>query len=665
MALRVPLHAHDAADDGGERGGQATQVDFEDLWQHRAALRDICERIVGDAATADDVVQETYMRALRNLDTLERRPSLMPWLATVARRRSIDELRRRRYQHPVDELPDEGTKPEYDPGESAAVNETVTQVREALTALSDRERDLLMRQVNQGLSLAELAESEDSSVASVRSVLSRARSKLRDALSDAGARVIGPLGVLGGWLRRKTTDLNVKVQQASPLVGGSYDRLGEIATASVTAAALAVGGALVPAGASSSGGEEAAIETVEVSSEHAASPAVPYRDLSPTLDSTPEVESTSPDVKPEKQSERSISVSTQGPGDAGEGLTDLSTIDNGEPGNERHAPKPASENPVEEEADDPDDADFTDVDTAQNGHLMALGQARDCEVDFCSVLFASEDGGQSWARLDARGLEATQLLLPPTYPDIDRIYALGPDGLQISVDGGESFGSITGATFTEHGAISPTFADDDLILGGDAPGWRFDAEDELAQPGPYEGLPGNEVVFSFAHDYADTGVAFASSTYLGPGGWWQAGVYACTEDGCSDPVALEGLRELAQVEAVNGALAAWTGQRLWLSSDGGSTFEQPELPTHGRITGVAGDGSTLFLGTELSAQNQQGGLFKRTPDGSWVSVGGETALADGVLSVSILDSGEVLAAPATGGFLCSGDGGATWAPSCG
>lgn len=663
MALRVSPYSHDA-DDGDERGGQATQVAFEDLWKHRAALRDICQRIVGDAATADDMVQETYLRAFRNLDSLERRPSLMPWLATVARRRSIDELRRRGYQQPVEEVPDEGTTPEYDPGETAAVNETVSQVREALTALTNRERHLLVRQVNQGLSLVELAEFEDSSVASVRSVLSRARMKLRDALSDVGTRVLAPLGPLGAWLKRKTTDLNVKVQQASPLVGGSYDRLGEIATASVTAAALAVGGALVPAGAATGEDDGTAIETVEVSSAYGAPSTVPSDTAFPTSWSTDEAVPAASAVKPEKQSESAFRVSTQGPGDAGEGVAGFPTLDNGEPGNERHAPKPSSENPVEEDADGPGDADFTDIDIAHNGQLMALGQARDCEVDLCSVLFASEDGGRTWIRLEARGLEATQLLLPPTYPDINRIYALGPDGLQISVDGGESFGQITGATFTKHGAISPSFADDDRILGGDAPGWEFDAEKEFARPGPYEGLPGNEVVFSFAHDYADTGVAFASSTYLGPDGWWQAGVYACTEDGCSDPVALDGLRELAEVEAVDGAIAAWKGQQLWLSTDGGSTFEQPELPNHGRITGVAGAGSVLFLGTELSAQNQQGGLFKRASDGTWLSVGAGTALADGVKTVSILDSGEVLAAPVTGGFLCSADGGATWAPTC-
>lgn len=186
MGVRAGAHARGR--DGGEgnegEGGEGSgeprpRVDFEELWSHRDALRDLCRRIVGDAATAEDVVQDTYVRAWNNLEQLERRPSLMPWLATVARRRSIDELRRRRRSTPVEVLRDEATRPELDPGESTAVGETVERVRDALTALTERERQLLTRRVELGLSLAELADEEESSVGSVRSVLSRARTKLR------------------------------------------------------------------------------------------------------------------------------------------------------------------------------------------------------------------------------------------------------------------------------------------------------------------------------------------------------------------------------------------------------------------------------------------------------------------------------------------------------
>lgn len=164
---------------GGGSGEPRPRVDFEELWSHRQALSDLCRRIVGDPATAEDVVQDTYIRALHNLEQLERRPSLMPWLATVARRRSIDELRRRRRSTPVDAMCDEATRPELDPGESTAAGETVERVRRALTALTERERQLLTLRVDLGLSLAELADEDESSVDSVRSVLSRARTKLR------------------------------------------------------------------------------------------------------------------------------------------------------------------------------------------------------------------------------------------------------------------------------------------------------------------------------------------------------------------------------------------------------------------------------------------------------------------------------------------------------
>src|SRR5215468_4135649 len=66
--------------------------------QYRAPLMAYVLRLTaGDRQHAEDVVQETMVRAWRQAGELDlAEPSLMPWLATVARRIVIDQGRRRR-----------------------------------------------------------------------------------------------------------------------------------------------------------------------------------------------------------------------------------------------------------------------------------------------------------------------------------------------------------------------------------------------------------------------------------------------------------------------------------------------------------------------------------------------------------------------------------------
>jgi RNA polymerase sigma-70 factor (ECF subfamily) len=78
--------------------------------RHSGALRSFAMRLTGgNASKAEDVVQETMLRAWRHLDALdEARGSQRTWLFTVARRIAIDEWRSRpeRLEYPTDVVPD-------------------------------------------------------------------------------------------------------------------------------------------------------------------------------------------------------------------------------------------------------------------------------------------------------------------------------------------------------------------------------------------------------------------------------------------------------------------------------------------------------------------------------------------------------------------------------
>src|SRR5690348_2297038 len=122
---------------------------------HAGALHDYVERFCTDRATADDVVQETFIRAWRHLPQLsaEDRP-IKPWLFRVARNLLIDAHRAARSRPTVlEELPDEGAG--TDPGLEQVLDREL--VSAALRRLSPAHRTVVVETFYNGGSLAAVA----------------------------------------------------------------------------------------------------------------------------------------------------------------------------------------------------------------------------------------------------------------------------------------------------------------------------------------------------------------------------------------------------------------------------------------------------------------------------------------------------------------------------
>ena len=123
--------------------------------EHALALWHFCLRLVGnDRARAEDVVQETLLRAWRHREILESPPpALRAWLYTVARNIVTDEWRRRRahLETPVAEVPESGTGDDSDQLLLSWV------VAEAITRLSPDHRAVLLECYYRGRPVAEVA----------------------------------------------------------------------------------------------------------------------------------------------------------------------------------------------------------------------------------------------------------------------------------------------------------------------------------------------------------------------------------------------------------------------------------------------------------------------------------------------------------------------------
>jgi len=146
----------------------------------------LARRMLGDAAEAEDVAQETFLRLWR------RAPSWKPgsarldtWIHRVALNLCYDRLRRRREIVTSDppDRPDPGPAP--DQGLISA--DVGRKVRAALTALPDRQREAIVLIHYQELAAIEAARLMGVSVEALESLLSRGRRALRAALKEEAA----------------------------------------------------------------------------------------------------------------------------------------------------------------------------------------------------------------------------------------------------------------------------------------------------------------------------------------------------------------------------------------------------------------------------------------------------------------------------------------------
>jgi RNA polymerase sigma factor (sigma-70 family) len=144
--------------------------------------------IVRDPGTAEDVAQETFVRAWRNAGTYDpRRGRVATWLLTIARNAAIDAMRARRPEPLDPEIVAARLQPAGGAvDESASVHERAP-VRDALAELPEPQRRALFLAAYAGRTAREIGELENAPVGTIKTRIRRAMSKLRDALETSHA----------------------------------------------------------------------------------------------------------------------------------------------------------------------------------------------------------------------------------------------------------------------------------------------------------------------------------------------------------------------------------------------------------------------------------------------------------------------------------------------
>jgi RNA polymerase sigma-70 factor (ECF subfamily) len=163
--------------------GQTTWKRFEALY--RSSRDDVYAYVMTllrDRAAAEDVTALAFERAYRRRRTFDRRRGEeRAWLFGIARNAALDELRRRgRLARLVSEPEDSfGSEPAADDGAEVALRRTA--VRDALAALSVREREIVALKFHAGMTNAELARVIGVSESNAGTLLYRTMEKLRKA----------------------------------------------------------------------------------------------------------------------------------------------------------------------------------------------------------------------------------------------------------------------------------------------------------------------------------------------------------------------------------------------------------------------------------------------------------------------------------------------------
>jgi RNA polymerase sigma-70 factor (ECF subfamily) len=189
--FHLTLHGERQSNDKTTRTGSAAMHPTADrdtfdrlMLQHLSAAQRFAVRLTGNAGEAEDVVQDALLRAARSWRTFRGDSSFVTWMLRIVVHAAHDRRAKRAKTSSAsleDEPVDAGP---LDPAQLASARDLGERVAQLVSALPERQRDVLVLTAYEGLSTAEAAAVLEISEQNVRTNLHLARRRLKAQLAN-------------------------------------------------------------------------------------------------------------------------------------------------------------------------------------------------------------------------------------------------------------------------------------------------------------------------------------------------------------------------------------------------------------------------------------------------------------------------------------------------
>lgn len=155
------------------------------VWdRHATRARAVLRRILGPSVDVEDLLQETFFQAFKDLSKLRERDKLQAFVIGVAVRTARSELRRRRLRRWL-LLSDGGTPPDAAGEEvDAEAREAVRRLYALLDRIDDKSRAIFALRYIEGLELGEVAAALDISLATAKRYLAKVTARVRKSAAN-------------------------------------------------------------------------------------------------------------------------------------------------------------------------------------------------------------------------------------------------------------------------------------------------------------------------------------------------------------------------------------------------------------------------------------------------------------------------------------------------
>jgi RNA polymerase sigma-70 factor (ECF subfamily) len=133
---------------------------------------------------AEDIVQDTFVRAFSSIDGFRGDSSLRTWLFTIARRLVLDQRRAERRRGEQVPMQDGDVRTEFDPLDTVVADETERRMREGIARLTPTQREVFVLRVGEGMSYKEIADTVGTTEGAARVHYHNAMRAIKEFLDD-------------------------------------------------------------------------------------------------------------------------------------------------------------------------------------------------------------------------------------------------------------------------------------------------------------------------------------------------------------------------------------------------------------------------------------------------------------------------------------------------